>query len=215
MTEYRYIDGFPGYRIGNDGSFQSLWVRNGLLSYMGETWKNLKLSDGGQGYSVVTMYCGKNKRRARVHRLVAEAFIENPYGYPIVRHLNGVRDDNRISNLAWGTNEDNYRDSVDHGTAYQKAPPPIFGERHPNAVLSDDAAVEIFLSRDVPGLHFVKKYCVSQAVVSGIRRGKCRAKVISERVGADAFNRLSSIDSRYVIAENDGRLRHRARRGAA
>lgn len=51
-----------------------------------------------------------------VHRLVAEAFIPNPYNYPIVRHLNGDPEDNRVENLAWGTQTDNMRDAINDGT---------------------------------------------------------------------------------------------------
>lgn len=44
----------------------------------------------------------KNKRHSKSqHRLVAEAFIENPNHYPYVHHLNNNRLDNRIENLQW------------------------------------------------------------------------------------------------------------------
>lgn len=51
-----------------------------------------------------------------IHRLIAEAFIENPEGHPVVRHLNDKKTDNRIENLAWGNYVDNQRDSVRNGT---------------------------------------------------------------------------------------------------
>lgn len=73
------------------------------------------------------------------HRIMAQAFIPNPDGYPIVRHLNDIPDDNDLCNLAWGTQRDNQRDSVENGTAhiptdgereigFQKVRKPIIGK---------------------------------------------------------------------------------------
>lgn len=73
------------------------------------------------------------------HRIMAEAFIPNPDGYPIVRHLNDIPDDNDLCNLAWGTQRDNWDDSVENGTAhpptdedreigFQKVRRPIIGK---------------------------------------------------------------------------------------
>ena len=42
-----------------------------------------------------------------VHRIVAEAFIENPRGCREVDHINRNRQDNRVENLRWVTREEN------------------------------------------------------------------------------------------------------------
>ena len=47
-----------------------------------------------------------------LHRLVAMAYIPNPNNYPIVRHLNDNPLDNRLANLARGTQKDNVKDSI-------------------------------------------------------------------------------------------------------
>jgi hypothetical protein len=53
----------------------------------------------------------------KVHRAVALAFHgPPPESQPIVRHLNGDPSDNRPENLAWGTQSENMRDAVEHGT---------------------------------------------------------------------------------------------------
>lgn len=44
---------------------------------------------------------------AKVHRLVAEAFLPNPMNYPSVDHINRIRSDNRLSNLRWLDNSTN------------------------------------------------------------------------------------------------------------
>jgi hypothetical protein len=42
-----------------------------------------------------------------MHRVVAQAFLPNPNGLPVVMHLNSVRHDNRAANLKWGTQSEN------------------------------------------------------------------------------------------------------------
>jgi hypothetical protein len=48
------------------------------------------------------LYVQLRKRKYKVHRLVAEAFLG---GIPLdtVHHINGIKDDNRVKNLEWAT----------------------------------------------------------------------------------------------------------------
>lgn len=50
-----------------------------------------------------------------VSRLVALTFVPNPEGHDIVRHLNGIKDDNRASNLVWASRNDNASSSYSRG----------------------------------------------------------------------------------------------------
>ena len=53
-------------------------------------------------------------RNMRVHRLVAEAFLENPLNLPEVDHINHNRGDNRLENLRWVTRKENMNNLTCH-----------------------------------------------------------------------------------------------------
>lgn len=112
MTEqWSKIPGFPDYEVSDSGSVRSwkqargLPVPHELAGGSERDWRYVTLQrpEGGQS-------------TFRVHRLVAEAFLGPcPDGMEI-RHLDGQRDNNAVSNLSYGTSSENTRDAIGHGT---------------------------------------------------------------------------------------------------
>lgn len=58
-------------------------------------------------YKIVHLYIRRKSKVYSIHRLVAQAFIPNPYNLPQVNHKNENKTDNRVENLEWCTDKYN------------------------------------------------------------------------------------------------------------
>ena len=119
--EYRDIDGAPGYMVGSDASVWSslktisMGWRYGLKRVAGGEWKQLVQATDTDGYKSVGIRRNGVNRQYHVHCLRLEAFVgPRPPGH-IGRHKNDIKSDNRLENLAWGTQQDNANDRVRNG----------------------------------------------------------------------------------------------------
>jgi hypothetical protein len=72
------------------------------------TLQLLKPNLSEKGYQVVYFRTLGIKRKKKVHRLVAEAFIPNLQNKPQINHIDGNKQNNNIHNLEWVTNLENY-----------------------------------------------------------------------------------------------------------
>lgn len=68
-----------------------------------------------KGYPRATISYKGKARSVFIHRLVAEAFLPNPNGYPCIDHINGCKSDNRVENLEWVTHSENTKRAVAMG----------------------------------------------------------------------------------------------------
>ncbi|MFE0413609.1 HNH endonuclease signature motif containing protein [Streptomyces tendae] len=107
------VPGFPDYLATDDGRIYSKPRRRLDGRRIRGRW--LKGSPNSKGYLTVHLYRDGRYTKG-VHVLVAEAFHGPRPAGQVVRHLNGDPSDNRASNLTYGTQSENTRDAVRHGT---------------------------------------------------------------------------------------------------
>lgn len=99
---WKPVRGYEGlYEVSDWGNVRSLnYRRTGMV-------KLLKQRTNQFGYQVIGLNYDGKQHFNQVHRLVAEAFIPNPYNKPEVDHINTNRTDNRVENLRWVTKKEN------------------------------------------------------------------------------------------------------------
>lgn len=108
MENWKTIEGYEKYQVSDKGMVKSF-----KKSSEGEILKGGIDSDG---YHIVLLYPDNGKRyTAKVHRLVAQAFIPNPECKVAVNHIDGVKTNNHVDNLEWNTNSENVKHAFDTG----------------------------------------------------------------------------------------------------
>lgn len=157
MVTFHPIQGFPGYRIGNDGS---LWTRK----FYG-FWRKMKTRKHKQGYHEARLSRDGRCHIIRVHKLVLEAFVGPcPKGLEAC-HKDDNKDDNSLQNLRWGTRESNIEDAKANGRI-------LIGTNHRMVKLNER---QIHRIRRNPKLHrygwapkMGRKYGVSASLIRQI-----------------------------------------------
>lgn len=117
MEAWKDIDGYEGYyQVSNYGEVRSLdyikEIKSPYGGYMNKRFKGRVLSpnDNGNGYLSVQLFKGKRKY---IHRLVANAFLDNSNGYKEINHKDRNTKNNNVENLEWCTRKYNvnYKDA--------------------------------------------------------------------------------------------------------
>ena len=107
---WRDVNGYEGYyQVSSEGRVKSL-ERTFIDKIGRERYvKECILKPGADrgGYLRVGLCDGEKRKTFKVHRLVCEAFHENPDSKPQVNHINEIKTDNRASNLEWATAREN------------------------------------------------------------------------------------------------------------
>lgn len=133
--EWRPVNLFHGfekfYEVSSLGRVRR--ISAALGTYIGRI---LKPRTGKHGYQYVVLTNRKERKTAKVHRLVAFAFLGNPPKGTIAAHNDGVKSNCKENNLRWATQKENHDDRKKHGTYW-------IAENHPRARLTNKQVKEI------------------------------------------------------------------------
>lgn len=88
--EWKSIEGYTRYEVSNMGKVRNIHT------------KQLKaIRQTKTGYCITDLKENGQKKTAYVHRLVAQAFIENAFSYPCINHKDENKANNCVDNLEW------------------------------------------------------------------------------------------------------------------
>lgn len=159
----RFIDGWPGYLITDDGRVWS--------EHIGRFKKLVKLGRK-KDRVMVTLSCKGKKSLKQVSRMVTEYFVPNPENKLEVNHKDGYPGNNHYLNLEWVTGQEN----SDHAWDNDLFP---YGENKTGTTkLSNATIVEIRkrLSNGEIGNRLAKEYRVTRGHIYNIKNGKARRR---------------------------------------
>ena len=174
MIEWRPVVGFEGkYEVSACGRVRRcgrVISRSNGATYTVAP-KELRQCKTGRdgGYRLVGVKVAPGKRGTRlVHRLVAEAFLENPDALRAVNHKNLVKDDNRVENLEWITDRGNQEHAAKRGLYHGQTNAKARYKLQPCDV--DSIREDLRLGRRQDDI--AERHGVSQSMISMIKMGK-------------------------------------------
>ena len=110
---WKPIRGYEGlYEVSNLGNVRGL-VRD--WDNRTKAIRNMRQHVSKTGYLSLRLCKDGKTKLCKVHRLVAEAFLENPSSFPFVNHLDGNKLNNNVSNLEWCSASRNIQHAYDTG----------------------------------------------------------------------------------------------------
>lgn len=108
---WKPVVGFEGlYEVSNLGNVKSI-ERNGTV----KGGRHMSKILDNYGYYMCRLRNKNIVKLPKIHRLVAQAFIDNPENKPQVNHKDGNKLNNCVDNLEWVTPRENIIHAVENG----------------------------------------------------------------------------------------------------
>lgn len=168
--DVRMIEGFTDkYMVSDRGKIYRVTV-TGV--------KELKPTVDKSGYHSISLFNEGKRKTLKVHRLVAKAWIPNPYPYvnKIINHKDGHKLNNYFENLEWCTYKQNSRHAVKTGLI------PV-GEANSNSKLTEADIIEICKAKGrVTQKDLAEKFGVSKKMIILIQQKKVWKHVKRPRI---------------------------------
>jgi hypothetical protein len=165
---WKDIKGYEGkYQVSSIGRVKSLQRISTFNNSKGLKKEIIIKTWNEEGYIRVKLSNNSVEKTYRVHRLVANEFLQNPFNKSQVNHKNGIKTDNSVENLEWCTNKENMKHAIETGLKDQK------GIKHHKCKLTEEQVLEIRkIGFSETRMSLSKKYGISRTNVLGIIRGK-------------------------------------------
>ena len=114
---WKAVKGYEGlYEVSDNGEIRSLdheVLNNGTSVLVKGVLKRTRMKDNG--YMIVDLWKDGKGKTHHVHRLVAQAFIDNPENKQTVNHIDGNKKNNNVNNLEWLTPSEQNLHFYEHG----------------------------------------------------------------------------------------------------
>jgi hypothetical protein len=167
---WKDVKGFEGiYQVSSTGILKCL-ERRIKRPKKGEYISKSILRKGNigkRGYVQIPLSKNGKRYSKTMHQIVAVSFLENPNNYKEVNHINGIKHDNRVENLEWCSRSENIIHAVKTGLL-----PVTKGSERIQSKITEEQAIEIkYSDKSIKGITFAKKYNVTNANISNIRKG--------------------------------------------
>lgn len=179
---YKDVVGYEGlYKVTNTGEIYSYQKQREGYSYLAKRktsrlYKEIKMKQSfSNNYMIVVLRKDGKYKTCGVHRLVANAFIDNPDKKPIVNHIDFNTKNNRVENLEWCTQYENV-----HHTMNNNRDKYCSGEENYRAKIKNNQIKDIFSFKKsgMTNKEIAKIYTVNESIISKILNRKTYKNVV-------------------------------------
>lgn len=164
--KWEWVQGYEGvYQVSDMGRVRS-YNGFGRMPKIQSTPRLITPCMDGRGYFNFTVRKNGKQKVLLIHIEMAKSFLENPNKHKLVRHLDDVKGNNLLSNLAWGTYAENREDGIRNGRHFHKP-----GVCPAKAKLTEEDVVFIMKSSE-KNTTIGRRLGVTESTISKVRNGR-------------------------------------------